>query len=329
MIMFQRIVVPLDGSRCAEYAIPVAARLARASGGSVVFVRVVLPPVDFGKYAKRRATFWERKIYETQQAESARYLAGVMITHGGDLAGIDVEMGVATGIVPSTICMVAHSERAEMTIMSSHGESGLSRWFFGSVAREVSRQSTVPVLVLHERGGISYTSRTTRPLRVVLALDGSAHSETAILPAAHLLAALAAQGQGELHLLRVVDLPATEGRWRYQAHIDTLMREQARQEAETYLKTIADRLLQGPLAELKLIITWSVVLSDDVAGAIIQEAEHGERAEHVGHGKLIVMAAHGRSGLQRLVRGSVTEHVLGATRLPLLLVRPQEAAIQL
>jgi hypothetical protein len=39
---------------------------------------------------------------------------------------------------------------------------------------------------------------------------------------------------------------------------------------------------------------------------------------------VIAMATHGRGGLKRLVMGSVTEHLLGATRLPLLIVRPQE-----
>lgn len=46
--MFQRILVPLDGSDGAERAIPVAARIAHASGGSIVFLRIVLPPAEFG-----------------------------------------------------------------------------------------------------------------------------------------------------------------------------------------------------------------------------------------------------------------------------------------
>jgi len=39
----------------------------------------------------------------------------------------------------------------------------------------------------------------------------------------------------------------------------------------------------------------------------------------------MAMATHGRKGLQHLMMGSVTEHVLGATKLPLLIVRPKEA----
>src|SRR5215467_13347996 len=87
--MFQRIIVPLDGSTGAERAIPIAARLARASGGSIVFVRAILPPVDFGKYARQHAVVWERRAYEVHRAQAASYLAGVMLTHTNDLAGID------------------------------------------------------------------------------------------------------------------------------------------------------------------------------------------------------------------------------------------------
>lgn len=46
LLMFGRILVPLDGSEQAERAIPAAARIARSSGGTIVFVRVILPPVE-------------------------------------------------------------------------------------------------------------------------------------------------------------------------------------------------------------------------------------------------------------------------------------------
>ena len=46
--MFKRILVPLDGSALAEQAIPMVGRIARATGGTVVLLRVALPPVDYG-----------------------------------------------------------------------------------------------------------------------------------------------------------------------------------------------------------------------------------------------------------------------------------------
>ncbi len=103
------------------------------------------------------------------------------------------------------------------------------------------------------------------------------------------------------------------------------MQAEARQEAETYLKVLADRLYAGTPADLELTITSSVAVSTDVAGTMIKTAEQAEEPEHLGDYDLIAMATHGREGLQRLVMGSVTEQVLGATKLPLLMVRPKEA----
>lgn len=65
--MFQRILVPLDGSKYAERAIPVAARLARASGGSLVFVRVVLPPVKFGTHTPQHSIALKPEAFEARK----------------------------------------------------------------------------------------------------------------------------------------------------------------------------------------------------------------------------------------------------------------------
>ena len=73
--MYQRIVVPLDGSKRAERAIPPAALLARRSHGSLTFMRVVLPPVDTGKYMARQADMLQRRAFEKEKGEAASYLA--------------------------------------------------------------------------------------------------------------------------------------------------------------------------------------------------------------------------------------------------------------
>ena len=97
-------------------------------------------------------------------------------------------------------------------------------------------------------------------------------------------------------------------------------------DAKKYLISIAERLQAGELAKLNLAIEWSIEDSKDVADALIRAAENGELAEssHEFTGvDLIALATHGRGGLQRLVMGSVTERVLGATKLPILIVRPK------
>jgi nucleotide-binding universal stress UspA family protein len=105
------------------------------------------------------------------------------------------------------------------------------------------------------------------------------------------------------------------------------MKKHELHETKIYLDSIACHLREGPLADLHLSITWSVVLDDDSADTIIRVAENGEDAEGAGvfgRCELIAMATHGRSGWQHWVLGSMTERVLGATKLPLLIVRSEE-----
>lgn len=323
--MFQRIVVPLDGSERAERAIPVAARIARACRGSLVFVRVILPPVESGKYAARHTLVWERMAFERERAEAASYLAGMMMLHANDLVGIDTDIGVASGLVVPALCSVARKEQAELIVICSHGDTGLKRWFFGSVTQELIHQSPVPVLALHERGAGIPAACTTRPVRAMVGLDGSSLSEAALEPTARLVAALTTHEPGALHLLRVVDIPAPGKGWKSQVYIPTTLRAQARQEAEAYLEAVTHRLHQGSMAALKLAVTSSVMVNTNVAGTIITLAE---KTEYEGGCDLIAMVTHGRTGLKRLVMGSVTERVLGATRLPLLMMRMQSKGAQ-
>ena len=77
-------------------------------------------------------------------------------------------------------------------------------------------------------------------------------------------------------------------------------------------------------------MTWSVVVDKDVAGSVIDLAQSGKTPQSVGHAEsfdLIAMATHGRGGLHRWVMGSVTERVVSASRLPLLVIRPKEVVV--
>ena len=327
--MFQRILVPLDGSEGAERAIPVAARIAHASGGSIVFIRVVLPPAEFGKFdAGLRGTVAmkpEIEVSEKALARAAIYLAATISAYADDLVDIETEMDVAAGAASSIIFSTARFEHVDLIVMCSHGETGLKRWVLGSVAQQAVRHSPVPVLVLNEHGIVPPALAAVHSLRVLVPLDGSALAEAALEPAAQLIAALAAPAQCELHLLRVVDLPSAYGRMKSQVHISDSMQEEARQEAQTYVQALTARLRETPpLAACQPGVTSSVVVSTDVAGTIIKLAEQTADAQSYSGYDVIAMATHGRGGLRRLVMGSVTEHLLGSTKLPLLIVRPRQ-----
>ena len=105
------------------------------------------------------------------------------------------------------------------------------------------------------------------------------------------------------------------------------MMHKAKQYLRATVEHIREVLVARPVADLKLAMTWSVTIDDDIASGIIRVAEGGEDAEWAGAqdgSDVIAMATHGYSGLQHWAMGSVTERVLHATRLPLLIVRPPD-----
>jgi len=103
--MFQRILVPLDGSPRAERAIPVAARIARAFGGSVIVLSVVEPPVSTGKFSVPEA--YPKAGTEEEQAEASAYLQ--TIARSDQLDGIMIEVQTLVGPVAPTILAAAQA----------------------------------------------------------------------------------------------------------------------------------------------------------------------------------------------------------------------------
>ncbi len=326
--MFKRTVVPLDGSIRAERAIPVAARIARASGGYVVLLRVVSAATEYWPNMVSEPPMRQVAI-DADLTEAEKYLSEVA-THT-KLDDVPTETVALYGSTASTILDVAHSSRADLIVLCSHGYTGMTRWVLGSVAEKVARHADVPVLILRESGPVPAGPHpdAVRPLRALVALDGSADAKAALEPAASLIAALAAPAAGALHLVRVAP-PVTAERG-VQPFDACSSSEQVLHRAKRYLSAMVEHLHEGltmpAVADLNLTITWSVAVDTDVARAIIRLAENGEDTEGAGifgGCDVIAMATHGYSGLQRWATGSITQRVLSATTLPLLVVRPPD-----
>ena len=310
--MFKRILVPLDGSRRAEQALPIAARLARVSGGTVVLLRAVSLPNALESYIALEPIPLEVDM-EAAYEEARNYLDG--ITSGGSLAGIHIQTEVIMGQAAASILSEVNTQHIDLIVLCSHGYTGMKRWIMGSVAEKVAHHSPVPVLVLREGGPLTFGPYPDEgsPWRVLVPLDGSRRAQAAIAPAAQLSAALSTPARGALHLTRVVVQPDPDemGYRVLQARIH---------KAKEYLNTVVEQIRQGllaaPVADLGLAITWSVTADEDIASGIIRAAEDSE--------DMVAMTTHGSQGLPHWVLGSITGRVLHASRLPLLLVRPPD-----
>ncbi len=327
--MFQRILVPLDGSARAERAIPIAARIARASGGTVVLLRIVNAPAEFWpSFAPPLPSATMQTMAEVGRMEATKYLED--IARSTTLVGIETKPEILFGPVASTLLSAARSHQVDLIVMCSRGSNGESHWALGSVAEKVTRHAPVPVFVLSGDGSALACLRTDtgHPVRALVPLDGSPLAEAALVPASHLLTALSSPAQGELHLLLVVKLPPTIGKDNGRPPLNPDLREYLQQEVNAYMHAVMDRLRKGPLADHHCLVTWSIVFDVDVADALIRIAENGEEAEDIGvRGSydMIVMTTHGRGGLQEWTLGSMAVRVLGATKLPLLIVQPPKS----
>ena len=324
--MLKRILVSLDGSPLAESAMAVAARIAHASDGTIVLLRVIGVSTTYTPYVygsdMAQSPELAQDLMDMEQENAEKYLAE--IARLDILAGIQVETTVIPGSAGMSIIDTAKEEKVDLIVMSSHGETGFKRLALGSVGQYVSRHSPVPVLILQGDGSapLSAFPDPKHPLRSItalVALDGSELAEASLEPAAYLVAALATPAQGTLLLSTVANKQA--GRSKHGTE------EFMRDEAKKYLIGIGERLQGGDIGKLNLVIEWSIEESKDVANALFEAAESGKVIEssHEFSGcDLIAIATHGRGGLKRLMAGSVTEHVLGSTRLPMLIVRPRD-----
>ena len=326
--MFQRILVPLDGSKRAERALPIAARLAHRTGGSIVLVQVVNIPIGYSP-AQTQSVVLKQEVLQIT-SEARKYLADV--SSSDILTGIPTEIEVSYGEPASTILNMVPTQNVDIIIICSHGSTGMRHWVLGSVAQKIARHSPVPVLILREDGTLPLGSYPdpTRPLRAfgaIVALDGSALSELTLEPVAHLVAALAAPAKGILHLTHVIALPLPEGGPDAEDSIEPGMQEDALRKVKKYLSNVTEELHQSLAKDLKLVVNWSVATDSDVTQGLIGVAEKGEISYGTaiaGGCDLIAMTTHGRGGIQDWTLGTVAERVLSGTKLPVLIVRPQE-----
>lgn len=309
--MFTKILVPLDGTERAEQALPTAARLARADGSTLALVRVVPMPPITGPFATGSGVE-AAHITESERGEANEYLS--YLSSSPTLHGITKTRSVVFGASAATIVEEVKGQHADLVVMTTHGRAGFDRWMLGSVAEEVARHATAPVLIMRANGPqLGVSAEVDHLTRAVIALDGSPLAERAIAPAVGVLSAIAGRGKGTIHLVQVINWlsPQSSG-----VHEDT-----SEESSHAYLTAVAKAIETKYPGEVRLPVTWSTVVHEDAATSLIRLAERGDDSADCSlsdHCDLIVMATHGRSGVLRWALGSVTERVLSTTAIPLL-----------
>lgn len=295
----RRLLVPLDGSRLAEAIVPAVVALAGSYHSHVILLHVLEQRPPTTVHGERHLTGGaEAEAYLNEQA--ARLVA----------QGVSVETHVHAdpeGDVARSIAAHAAEVDADMVAMSTHGRGGLRGLLFGRNAQQALQHGDRPILLVAptaEGGAPAFA-----PQRILVPLDGDPDHETALPLAVSLACAFGAA----LHLLLVVPTPQTLSGPRALSGmlLPTTMRallDLTQTEAAEYLRRFS------ALCEGHGVTVSSEIVRGDPAPAVLAAIER--------HGAdLIVMASHGRAGLEALLAKSVTAQVADRALRPLILVR--------
>jgi len=149
--MYQKIMVPLDGSELAECVLPhVEAFISQCQIRTIVFVRVLeaITPAVAGEYAINVEELENREAARKTAAEE--YLTQVV----GRMkpGGTTLEKEVLVGRIADRLAEFAETQNVDLILMATHGRSGVSRWVRGSVADRILRSASVPVLMVRAPG---------------------------------------------------------------------------------------------------------------------------------------------------------------------------------
>jgi nucleotide-binding universal stress UspA family protein len=305
--MYQRMLLPLDGSELAEVALSYAKGIAGRMGLEVILLHVA------GKGEAESLPL--HRAYIEQVSQRLREELTKVQGKTGDRP-VEVKGQVVTGYAAEEILHWAGENEVDLILMATHGRSGVRRWVLGSVADKVLRSAALPVLLI--RAGMPKDTaydKWSSP-KMLVPLDGSELAEL-VLPHVEVLASSKDGAEAEVILVGIceplvmppVTTPETSVNWGTAAD-DYMVK--SKKSTEGYLSKV-----QRGLTDAGLKVSLEV-LEGDPATEIIDYASKRQV-------NLIVMATHGRSGISRWAYGSVAQKVLHGSSSPILMVRSPAA----
>ena len=307
--MYERILVPLDGSDLAEQVLPYVRTIAAGADVTVELVAVVEPigeldydePQDYVGIVIGRSH--QREVL-TQMQEGIRQREAQRLDESAEdlgKGGIRATTKILEGDPAEAIISEADGHPGTLIAMATHTRSGIGRWLLGSVTDKVVRHANHPTFVV--RAHEDSVAAAVPLKRVVLPLDGSATAEAAIPHAVEVAKALNI-GIKMLHAVSFSSHATTDPD-DYQELIE--LRQAA---AHEYLNRVMDRIRAEGVPDVK-----EETFVGDAASSILDQLSESDD-------QLVVMATHGRSGVGRWMLGTVTDRVARHSRVPILVVRP-------
>ena len=302
--MARPLIVPLDGSPDAEYALPWALRLAEVSGAAISLVTVHSEPAVYLDGQTMVGSLVPDDAIRTREMEYLENLGNRIAT-----PQLQIKAEVLSGGVVPALLDAAELANAYCVILTPHQRGAIARFFLGSTAMEFIRESKVPVLVVHPKEGEVNLLQKPQVRHILVPLDSSPLAEQ-VLPYA---ADLAKTFGASIELLLVLDgVPDAEGL--LALHEPGLPGPWD----PTVMKAKAERYLEHLAKELrnKGITTNSLVISHGRADEVIESTANSF------NDTLIALATHGRGGLAKVVWGSVADKVIRNSAHPTLIFRP-------
>ena len=295
--MFNKILVPLDRSNASEKVLPFARKLAEALKIPVELLEVIDISAISAHMVADKARFLARLIVKAENA-SLQYLDEIARSFSGLVVHCSRERGRPAEVI------LDRAAPGTLIAMATHGRSGINRWLLGSVAEKVLRGTKHPLFLV--RGDDDDKKQPAVLSSIIVPLDGSPLAES-VLPTVVELAKIL---HASVVLFRAFELPAKAyyGREDYLPDYDAL-KNRVKDEAQAYL--------DAQVAELK---TQGL----ERVGALLREGAGPEeiiRCAKERPNSLVAMCTHGRSGVKRWVRGSVTEKVVRHSGDPVLVIR--------
>ena len=332
-MMFNRALVPLDGTEASKAIIPFMTQMAKGMNMGVVLARAIDIQHMHGGLLDRVSARIMATLMDDADATSPDPSAGdkpsedqlrkkiaeearVSLDDLADriaLKGIPAATSVGFGPAAGTIIRMAQESDCDIIAMSTRGRSVLASGLLGSVTYRVMHESPVPVLAITpERAGMQWADDYGMN-RVIVPLDGSEFAES-VLP---YVAALSRGMNMRISLLTAV-------------HLDNLvysdsgilsgstaeLETAAKEEARYYLEAVSGRLRASGL---------------DVDVEVLRgkpSTQITKYAQETGH-CMIALTTHGRTGLSRMMLGSVAEAVVRESGEPVLVVRSDSHAYEL